>query len=231
MLDVRNKPALVIGGNTVAAEKAAALSAAGAEVTVMYPAFCDELLDLASNHRLCLRYKAYAPGDLQGYFVVVGAVTYETELAEAIWQEGQKNGQLINIVDVPARCNFIVPSILRRGPLTISVSTEGTSPGLAKRIRQQLEAQFPPVYEAYMNLATLVRRYLRQGDLSYEKRDEFFGEFFASDILKLLTEHDEIEALATTIRLLRRYQIDLSVSTIIRDLSEAEHDNRNYNRI
>jgi precorrin-2 dehydrogenase/sirohydrochlorin ferrochelatase len=230
MLDIRNRPVLVIGGNMVAAEKAAALSIAGARVTVMNLAFCDELLDLSNHQRVTLHYKTYTPGDLKGYFVVVGAVTYEPELAEAIWQEGQENGQLVNIVDMPARCNFIVPSILRRGPLTISVSTAGTSPGLAKRIRQQLETQFPPVYEVYMQLAALTRKYLREHDLSYDQRDEFFGEFFASDILQLLTEHDEIEALASTVRLLRRYHIDLSVSTIIRDMSEVrtKHDDRDH---
>ncbi|GCE19854.1 hypothetical protein KDK_36540 [Dictyobacter kobayashii] len=84
--------------------------------------------DLAQQPNVSLRYKAYEPGDLAGAFVVVAAATYEPELTEAIWHEAQQNNQLVNIVDVPARCNFIVPSILRRGQLTISVSTEGPVP-------------------------------------------------------------------------------------------------------
>ncbi|GHO83464.1 precorrin-2 dehydrogenase/sirohydrochlorin ferrochelatase family protein [Dictyobacter formicarum] len=224
MLDVHDQPALVIGGNAVAAEKAAALSAAGAHVTVLNPEFCAELHDLARSPNVTLRHKAYEYGDLAGAFVVVATATYEPELAEAIWHEAQQNNQLVNIVDLPARCNFIVPSILRRGQLTISVSTGGTSPGLAKRIRQQLEALFPVEYATYMRLASIVRTYLRQGGLTYAQRDEFFGEYFISDILDLLIEQDKIKAFDSAVRLLRRYHIDISVSTIIHDMKEAEHE-------
>lgn len=225
MLDVRDRPVLVVGGNTVAAEKAAALSVAGAHVTVINPDFCTELHELAAhNPNVKLLYKAYEQGDLAGAFVVVATATYEPELAEAIWQEAQQNNQLVNIVDLPARCNFIVPSILRRGQLTISVSTGGTSPGLAKRIRQRLETLFPAEYTTYMRLASIVRGYLRQEGLSYAQRDEFFGEYFASDILDLLINQDEMEAFASIVRLLRRYHIDSSVSTITNDLKEAEHE-------
>ncbi len=230
MLDIRNRPVLVIGGNQVAAEKAAALSASGAKVTVMSPAFCEELLDLAESHKVTLRYKAYERGDLKGAFVVVAATTYEPELSEQIWSEGQENGQLINIVDVPTRCNFIVPSILRRGQLTVSVSTEGASPGLAKRIRQKLEGSFPPAYEQYLQLATIARKYLREGEISYAQRDEFFGDYFGSDILDLLIEDDEVEALASTVRLLRRHMVDVSVSTIIHDMQEAKGSNESSHR-
>ena len=222
MLDVRHRPALVIGGNSVAAEKAAALHAAGAQVTILSPDFCEEIQELAQSQTITLRYKTYEASDLVGAFVVVAAATYEPELAEAIWNDGQKNGQLVNIVDVPARCNFIVPSILRRGSLTIAVSTEGTSPSLAKRIRQQLEDIFPSAYEGYMQLATVARKYMRAAGLSYHQRDLFFGDFFASDILTMLTEHDVREALASTVRLLRRYDVDISASTIIHDMQEAE---------
>ncbi|GER88703.1 precorrin-2 oxidase [Dictyobacter vulcani] len=222
MLDVRQRPALVVGGNRVAAEKAAALNAAGAQVTVMNLEFCEELQDLARQQQVTLRYKAYEDGDLAGAFVVVAAATYEPELAQAIWREGQRNNQLVNIVDVPALCNFIVPSILRRGPLTIAVSTEGSSPALAKHIRQHLEELFPSAYEGYMRLASVVRTYLRQHGLSYDERDAFFGDFFRSDVLTLWIDEDEVEALATTVRLLRRYKVDVSVARILDDLKEAE---------
>jgi precorrin-2 dehydrogenase/sirohydrochlorin ferrochelatase len=222
MLDVRNKPALVIGGNTVAAEKAAALHAAGAQVTVLSPDFCEELQEMAQNRTITLRHKAYETSDLVGAFIIVAATTYEPELAEAIWTDGQKNGQLVNIVDVPAHCNFIVPSILRRGSLTIAVSTEGSSPSLAKRIRQKLESLFPSSYEGYMRLATIARQYMRAAGLSYDQRDQFFGDFFASDILNLLTEHDDMEALISTVSLLQRYNVDASVPTFIHDMEEAE---------
>lgn len=228
MLDVRDRYALVIGGNRIAAEKAAALHAAGAKVTALNPEFCEELLDLARYQGITLRYKAYEYGDLKGAFIVIATATYDPELAEAIWSEGQEHGQLVNIVDLPTHCNFIIPSILRRGKLTIAVSTEGAAPGLAKRIRQQLENHLPSSYETYINLATVTRQYLRNSTVTYEQRDDFFGEFFASDILNLLTDNDVVEALASTVRLLRRYTIDVSVSTIIQDLEKVEVKNGSY---
>ncbi len=227
MLDLRNRAALVIGGDHVAAEKAAALNASGARVTVMSSAFCDELLDLEQSQAVALRYKTYEPGDLAGAFVVVAAVTNDPLLAEVIWQEAQERGQLVNIVDMPARCNFILPSILRRGKLTVAVSTEGSSPSMAKRTRQYLEDLLPPEYDAYLRLAAAARACMKESGLSYAGRDAFFGAFFASDVLQLLIEEDETEALASTVRLLRRYHVDISVSTIINAMQEAERgDNR-----
>jgi precorrin-2 dehydrogenase/sirohydrochlorin ferrochelatase len=220
MLDIRRRLALVIGGNRIAAEKATALVASGAIVTVMSPEFCDELLSLAQRQEVTLRYKAYEPGDLAGAFVVVAA-TDDPQQIDAIWTETQERGQLVNIVDVPSRCSFIVPSILRRGQLTIAVSTEGASPSLAKRIRHYLETLFPPSYGLYLKLAAVVRGHLRKQGLSYEQRDEFFSDFFTSDILKHLTDHDEGEALTVTADLLHRYHVDIAAETLVKELQEV----------
>lgn len=221
ILNVQGRSALVIGGDTVAAEKAINLSTAGAQVTVLNPHFCDELHALAREGKVTLRAKSYEQGDLEDAFVVVAATTYEPELSEAIWQEAEERGQLINIVDVPARCNFILPSILRRGQLSISVSTGGASPALAKRIRQQLEGLFPPAYAAYLQLAGIIRTYAKNHGLSYEDRDVFFGKFFEAGILELFVNGDEEQALATTVRLLQAYNLDISISTLHHDMREA----------
>lgn len=207
MLDVRGRVAIVVGGNTIAAEKATALSASGARVVVLNSEFCPELIEMEREQQVTLWQKAYEPGDLAKAFVVVAATTYDPQLSEAIWQETQERGQLVNIVDVPARCNFIVPSVLRRDQLTIAVSTEGSSPGLAKRIRQQLEKFFPPAYGTYLRLASTVRKYLRKNGLSYARRDEFFGDFYNSEILNHLVKGEKEEALAETQTLLKRYEI------------------------
>lgn len=225
MLDVRSQPAIVIGGDRVAAEKAANLNDAGAQVTVISPSFCKELLNLERRHAVTLHYKAYEHGDLAGAFVVVAATTHNPELSEAIWNEAQEHRQLINIVDMPSRCNFILPSILRRGQLTISVSTEGTSPGLAKRIRQHLEDFFPSAYTGYLQLAATTRAYTKSHGLSYKERDVFFGEFFNSNILEFLVEGNQIEALDTTVRLLQQHNINISVTTLINDIKEAVDSN------
>jgi precorrin-2 dehydrogenase/sirohydrochlorin ferrochelatase len=222
MLDVRNRPALVIGGDSVAAEKAASLSASGAHVTVMNSEFCPKLLEMAEHGTIKLHQKVYKPGDLAGAFVVVAVAIHDPQLAEAIWNETQERGQLVNIVDVPSRCNFIVPSILRRGQLTIAVSTEGASPSLSKRIRQRLEGLFPATYDTYMQLAVVARTHLRQQGISYAQRDDFFGEFFDSDILTLLAEDNVPQALAIIVELLRHYGVAISIDAITADLAPTQ---------
>ncbi len=220
MLDVRGRRAVVIGGDRIAAEKAIALQTSGAQVTVIHPEFCDELLVMEQRGMVTLRHKAYEPDDLGGAFVVVAA-TGDPQLIEAIWSETQEHGQLVNIVDVPSRCSYIVPSILRRGQLTIAVSTEGASPSLSKRIRQHLEGLFPSAYDTYMQLATIVRTHMRKSGRSYSERDDFFGDFFTSSILELLAEGDEATALVQTAELLQRHKVDISAEILTLDLREA----------
>lgn len=222
MLDIRDRQAIVIGGDALAASKATALFRSGAHVTAISPTFGEEFRAQAARHEVTLLTKVYEPGDLAGAFVVVAA-TSDPQLIEQIWQETQERGQLVNIVDVPARCNFILPSILRRGQLTIAVSTEGASPGLAKRIRQQLEDTFPPAYDRYMQLATVARTLLREQEtITYEQRDRFFGDFFeeSSEILHLLSVDNEEEALTITVRLLERYGVATTTSTLATRLAE-----------
>ena len=221
MLDVRGRQSIVIGGDRVAAEKAAALVASGACVSVLSSEFCPELLAQAEQERVTLRRKAYEPGDLAGAFVVIAA-TNDPQLIQAIWAETQERGQLVNIVDVPEYCSFILPSVLRRGQLTIAVSTEGASPSLAKRIRQSLEELFPPAYGTYVQLAALARAYLRKNGVSYDRRDDFFSDCFTSDVLARLAEGNTAQATVVTAALLRKYDVDVPVNVLEVALEEEK---------
>jgi precorrin-2 dehydrogenase/sirohydrochlorin ferrochelatase len=222
MLDLRGREVVVIGGNRMAAEKVAGLSSSGARITVIHPTFCADLRERAARGEITLRHKAYEPGDLAGAFVVFAAVT-DPELIGAIESEAQERGQLLNIVDVPAHCNFIVPSILRRGQLTIAVSTAGASPSLAKRIRQRLEAMFPSTYDQYIRLAAVARTHARHSGLSYEQRDQFFGDFFAADISLLLEDGDEHGAASITAELLAQHGVIVSAEQILAELRQDTH--------
>jgi len=221
MLDVRGRLAIVIGGDRVAAEKAAALSASGAHVNVQSLEFCDEILTQAEQKCVTLRRKAYEPGDLADAFVVIAA-TNDPQLVQAIWTETQERGQLLNIVDIPEYCSFILPSVLRREQLTIAVSTEGASPALAKRIRHSLEDLFPLAYGPYLRLAALARTHLRKNGISYEQRDDFFSDFFTSDILPRLVEGNTAQAALITATLLRKYDIDVAASALQAALQEEK---------
>ncbi len=222
MLDIRGRLALVIGGDHIAAEKAAALFASGANVTVMSPTFCDELRQQAERREVMLWHKAYEKGDLADAFVVIAATNDQT-LIDALCAETQERGQLLNIVDVPKYCSFIIPSILRRGQLTIAVSTEGASPGLAKRIRQSLEDLFPQAYDIYLQLAVLARVRLRKQGVSYARRDDFFGDYYASTILAKLAEGDVEAATRETSGILQTYDVFVSSSTLRAGLEEENY--------
>src|SRR5258708_7283630 len=223
MLDIRGRVAIVIGGDRVAAGKAAALAASGAYVNVQSLEFCEELLKLVEQKQVTLRRKAYAPGDLAGAFVVIAA-TNDPQLVQSIWAETQERGQLVNIVDIPEYCSFILPSILRRDQLTIAVSTEGASPSLAKRIRHQLEEEFPLAYGPYLRLATQARTHLRANNVSYDRRDDFFGDFFTSDVLACLIKGNNTQAALITAALLQKYGINLPAS----DLETAFAEEKTY---
>jgi precorrin-2 dehydrogenase/sirohydrochlorin ferrochelatase len=221
MLDIRERPVTVIGGDRIAAEKAAALAGSGARVSVISPEFSAEMLELAERGLVRLRRKIYEPGDLAGAFIVVAATT-DQAMIEAIWRETQERNQPVNIVDVPRSCSFILPSILRRGKLTVAVSTEGASPALAKRIRQQLEEDFPPAYEAYIELAALVRTHLRQQGVAYETRDEFFQQFMNSPVLALLEAGEVARALEVAAELLSAYGVEIAWAELEQTFSREQ---------
>lgn len=215
LLDIRDRPAVVIGGDRAAAAKATALAASGAHVTVLAAAFCDELHALARQPgtTITLRAKRYEPGDLAGAFVVVASTRDADDIA-AIRAETRQRNQLLNVVDVPAACDYIVPSILRRGQLTIAVSTEGASPSLAKRIRQRLEKLFPPAYAPYLRLAAAARAHLRAAGVSYDRRDDYFVAYDTSDVLARLDAADTSGAAALTAVLLHEYTVDVPVAEL-----------------
>ncbi|GAC1454854.1 MAG: bifunctional precorrin-2 dehydrogenase/sirohydrochlorin ferrochelatase [Ktedonobacteraceae bacterium] len=222
MLDIRDRTTIVIGGDRIAAEKAAALSANGAIVTVLSPVFCNELMLLAERKRITLCQKTYEPGDLEGALLVIAA-TNDQKLIDAICTETKEHAQLVNIVDVPQYCSFIIPSILRREQLTIAVSTEGGSPGLAKRIRQSLEEQFPFAYGAYLRLASVARAHLRKHGVSYAQRDDFFGDYYTSDVLTKLTDGNVELAVEETSNLLQTYNVAVSGRTLKAELEEKKN--------
>lgn len=199
------------------------LAASGARVSIISPEFGVEVQALEQRGQVMLCQKRYEPGDLAGAFLVVAATT-DQQLIEAIWQETQRRGQPVNVVDVPRYCSFILPSVLRRGKLTVAVSTEGASPSLAKRIRQQLEESFPPAYEDYIDLAALARAHLRQQGIPYDTRDEFFRDFMASPVLDLLGAGERMQALEVTAGLLNAYGVRVQASELAGEFAKEQVD-------
>ena len=138
-LDVRDRHCVVFGGGAVAEGKITQLRNAGAHITVVSPEVTPAILASAEQGHVDWQARAYQAGDVQGAFLVI-ATTNARAVNEAIFQEAEGAGILINVVDVPAQCSFIAPSIVSRGPVTVAISTGGASPALARKFREELTA-------------------------------------------------------------------------------------------
>ena len=156
---------LVIGAGAVAERKVANLLEVNAAVTVISPDASETILRWSKKQLLQLIARQYQPGDLAGAELVFVA-TDDGAVNAAVHQEGRMRGVWVNAADDPAHCDFILPSVLRRGDLTVAVSTSGTSPALARTIREELELYFTEEYELLANLAAEVRAELQARDLS-----------------------------------------------------------------
>lgn len=160
VLGLSNRPCLVIGGGPVAETKVSGLLAVGARVTVVSPTLTPRLDSWARERRLRHLPREYRAPDLDGHALVFVA-TGERSVDEAVAREGRARGVWVNAADDRDHCDFILPSVLRRGRLVVAVSTGGASPALARAIREQLEGYFTEEYAALVELAAEVREELR----------------------------------------------------------------------
>jgi siroheme synthase-like protein len=165
MLDVKGKRCVVVGGGTVALRKAQSLLECGAAVEVISPEMCPGLEELTSNGSLKALRRPYRCGDLKGAALVVAAAD-DGEANRGVSEEAAESGIPVNVVDVPGLSSFIVPSSLRRGDLTVAVSTGGKSPALARRIRAELEGGIGEEYSLLVSLADEVRSELKREGIS-----------------------------------------------------------------
>jgi precorrin-2 dehydrogenase / sirohydrochlorin ferrochelatase len=192
-IQLRDQPCVVIGGGRIAEGKVEGLLAAEAKVTVISPDLTQNLQELVEQKQLTYLARVYQPGDLAGAFMVICA-TDQVDINQQIWQEANSNHQLVNVVDDTPRCNFIAPSILRKGDLTIAISTSGKAPALAVRLKERLQRQIGPEYERFLELAGELREPLSQSVPDFETRKAIWYELVDSEILDVLAQGDEISA-------------------------------------
>ena len=160
-LDMTERRCLVVGGGPVAERKVAGLLEAGARLTVVSPSTTDRLRDWARAARIRLRLREYAAGDLAGHSLVFVA-TDDGRVNADVARDARAAGVLVNAADDPAHCDFILPAVLRRGELTVAVSTGGASPALARTVRDELDAYLDREdYTALARVAADARRTLR----------------------------------------------------------------------
>jgi precorrin-2 dehydrogenase/sirohydrochlorin ferrochelatase len=171
MVKVQSKKCIVVGAGEIAAAKADTLLGCGARVTVIAPRATASIEALAREGKLQWREREFVPADLNGAFLVVAA-TDSAAVNEAVFRAGSQRGVLCNVVDDPEHCDFFYPAVVRRGTLQIAISTGGHSPALAHRLRVELEQQFGPEYELWVEEVGRRRREIMARDLPEARRRE-----------------------------------------------------------
>jgi len=162
---------MVVGGGRVAERKVKALIESGAKITVVSPKLTTYLQQIKDKGTIKHVDREYKDGDVEGMFLVISAADNE-DVNQRVSDQCFAKGILVNVVDDPPKCNFFVPAVLRRGDLTIAISTRGKSPMLAACIRGQLEKQYGSEYAELLKLLGDIRQELKQSvpDIKLRRR-------------------------------------------------------------
>lgn len=160
-LQLEGEPVVVVGAGAVARRKVDSLLEAGARVRVVAPEATERIVQLADVGRVAWERRPYREGDAADALLVIGA-TGDGSVDRRVYAEARRNHALVNVVDVPDLCSAYVPSVLRRGKLQIAVCTSGAAPSLARDLRRNLESQFSPAWEDYVDLLAEVRLLIKQ---------------------------------------------------------------------
>ena len=185
-MDIENKPVLVIGGGKVALRKVKTLLEYGAIVRIVSPKLIAELEQLLDGVRCIWIAKEYSTEDIKDA-VLVFACTEKEEVNAKIAEDAKVNYRPINVVDDPDKCSFIVPSVLIRGDLSIAVSTGGSSPLVARKIREELEALYTEDMEIYLDLLRNWRQEVKE-KLPATKRAQFWEQVTDGKVLQLIKD-------------------------------------------
>jgi len=195
ILDIAGRTALVVGGGHVGEGKIAGLLAGGARVRVVSITATDTVRQWADEGRIELHLRAYDSSDLDGAFLVIAATEHNPTNVR-VFEDAEARQMLCNVVDVTHLCNFILPSIVRRGDLAIAVSTGGASPAMARRIRLSLEQCYGDEYAVAMELLGSLRTELKERYPAPQDRKVLFERMVYSDFMDMVRagDADGIEA-------------------------------------
>lgn len=192
-LDVKDKKCVVIGGGEVAFRKVNTLLDNGANVEVISPELCPGLM---TNQGINVLRRTYQPGDIAGAFLAIVA-TDSRETNRSIAAEARKERVLINVVDDAEYCDFILPSLVRNGDITIAISTAGKSPALARKLRTKLEKEFGEEYGRLVRIVEEIRSELKRRGLKVDS--ETWQEALDLDVLTSLIKKGQSEKARETV--------------------------------
>src|SRR5437868_12424984 len=192
-LKLSGRRCVVIGGGDVGLEKVEGLLACDGEVTLIAPDAIQTLRDLAAEGSIRWEQREYAgAADLEGVFIAIAA-TNDTAVNIRVYEDAERRALLVNVVDVPPLCNFILPAIVRSGPLAIAISTAGASPALAKRIKREIAEAYGEPHARLAELLNDARGWAKATLPTYQDRKVFFESIVNGDPdpVELLRQGDE----------------------------------------
>jgi siroheme synthase-like protein len=191
-LKLSGRRCLVVGGGEIGLEKVEGLLACDGDVRLVAPHAIDELRALADEGSIAWEPRDYEAADLEGAFLAI-ACTDDSEINIRVYEDAERRAMLVNIVDVPPLCNFILPAIVRTGPLAIAISTAGASPALAKRMKREISALFGDEYARLAIMLNDARGWAKGTLPTYQDRKVFFESIVNGDPdpIELLRAGDE----------------------------------------
>ena len=172
-LRLSGRKCLVVGGGEIGLEKVEGLLACDGRVTLIAPEARPELARLALEGSIAWERREYESGDLEGAFMAIAA-TDDTDVNVRVFDDAERRAMLVNVVDVPPLCNFILPAIVRTGPLAVAISTAGASPALAKRMKAEVAELFGEEYAELAVMLNDVRGWAKGTLATYQDRKAFF---------------------------------------------------------
>jgi precorrin-2 dehydrogenase/sirohydrochlorin ferrochelatase len=182
-LKLEGKRCLVVGAAKVGEPKIGGLIDTGAFIRVIALQATETVRGWAQAGKISLELRAFTAADLDRAFLAVVA-TSSRALNESMYREAQQRGVLCNVVDVPEYCDFYYPAVVRRGDLQIAISTNGQSPSLSQKLRQQLERQFGPGYAQWVAELGETRRLVLASGLDHERKSELLHSLASREALK-----------------------------------------------
>jgi precorrin-2 dehydrogenase/sirohydrochlorin ferrochelatase len=188
-LDLEGRPCVVVGGGRVAERKVLGLLSCSAQVSVVSPELTENLLHLYDEGAIQWVTRKYRQGDLKQAFLVIAA-TGDEETQQQIYEEAAAHKILLNVADVPQRCNFILPATVRQGDLIISVSTTGKSPALARKLRIELEKKYGAEYRVLVDILGAIRPEILAIDLPQADNEHLFKQLLHNSLAEWIRAKD-----------------------------------------
>lgn len=202
-LDIQGRKCLVVGGGNIAEHKARSLLECGAAVKVVSPVLGKRMAGLVQKKKVSYIKQKYQEKDLKGVFLVIAA-TNDLAVNTLVARHAKDRNILVNVVDIPRLCSFIIPSVIRRGPLVMGISTSGHSPMFAREMRKKCEQCFTPALGSFIRMMGEARKEVKDSCDSISVRKAKYLEMINSPMLSLLEKGKVREARQTLHNILEK---------------------------